>query len=133
MNERSTTAYVNSQRLNYVSGEWIESSTGETFETSDPTNPNEVIATYPLSDAEDTKQAIKAASEASETWATTPGPERGRILSTAGTLLAERKDTLTKLLVREEGRPVARRPARFNGRSTSSTTTAGRPATSAGR
>lgn len=104
MNKRATTVYVNSQRLNYVSGEWIESSTGETFETSDSSNPNEVIATYPLSDAEDTKRAIEAASETSEAWATTPGPERGRILSKAGTLLAERKGSLTKLLVREEGK-----------------------------
>ncbi|ELY97669.1 aldehyde dehydrogenase family protein [Natrialba aegyptia] len=92
------------QRLNYVSGEWTASNTGETFETTDPANPDEVIATYPQSDAEDTERAIEAANEASDEWAETPGPERGRILTAAGSLLDQRKDELTELLVREEGK-----------------------------
>ncbi|WP_408958198.1 aldehyde dehydrogenase family protein [Natrinema sp. 74] len=92
------------QRLNYVSGEWTESHTGETFETIDPANPDEVVATYPQSDAEDAEQAIEAARDASDEWGSTPGPERGRVLTTAGSLLDQRKDDLTELLVREEGK-----------------------------
>lgn len=92
------------QRLNYVGGEWRESNTGKTFETHNPANPDEVVATYPQSNAADAKRAIKVAKSACEEWATTPGPERGRILSETGTLLAGRKDALTKLLVREEGK-----------------------------
>ncbi|ELZ06062.1 2,5-dioxovalerate dehydrogenase [Natrialba asiatica] len=92
------------QRLNYVSGEWTASNTDETFETTDPANPDEVIATYPQSDAEDTERAIEAANEASDEWAETPGPERGRILTAAGSLLDQRTDELTELLVREEGK-----------------------------
>ncbi|ELY96380.1 2,5-dioxovalerate dehydrogenase [Natrialba taiwanensis] len=92
------------QQLNYVSGEWTASNTGETFETTDPANPDEVVATYPQSDAEDTERAIEAANEASDEWAETPGPERGRILTAAGSLLDQRTDELTELLVREEGK-----------------------------
>ncbi|RZH67732.1 2,5-dioxovalerate dehydrogenase [Natrinema altunense] len=92
------------QRLNYISGEWCESHTGETFETTDPAIPGDVVATYPESDAEDTERAINAAREASGEWGTTPGPERGRILARTGSLLKERKDELTELLVREEGK-----------------------------
>ncbi len=92
------------QRLNYISGEWCESHTGETFETTDPAIPGDVVATYPESDAEDTERAINAAREASGEWGTTPGPERGRILARTGSLLEERKDELTELLVREEGK-----------------------------
>ncbi|WP_254764525.1 aldehyde dehydrogenase family protein [Natrinema marinum] len=92
------------QRLNYVSGEWRESHTGDTFETTDPANPAEVVATYPQSDADDAERAIEAARDASDEWGATPGPERGRILTTAGSLLDQRKDDLTELLVREEGK-----------------------------
>jgi aldehyde dehydrogenase (NAD+) len=92
------------RRSNYVDGEWRDSHTGETFETTDPANPAEVVATYPESDAADAERAIEAASEASDEWGSTPGPERGRILATAGSLLDRRKDELTELLVREEGK-----------------------------
>ncbi|ELZ15452.1 Aldehyde Dehydrogenase [Haloterrigena salina JCM 13891] len=91
-------------RQNYIDGEWTESHTGETFETTDPASPEEVVATYPQSDAEDTERAIEAADAASDDWGTTPGPERGRILTETGSLLADRKDDLTELLVREEGK-----------------------------
>ena len=92
------------ERLNYVDGEWREASTGETFETYDPANPDESVATYPQSDAGDTDEAVEAADAASEEWGTTPGPERGRVLSRASAVLAERKEELTELLVREEGK-----------------------------
>ncbi|NHN49458.1 aldehyde dehydrogenase family protein [Halostella sp. JP-L12] len=92
------------ERLNYVNGEWREANTGETFETYDPANPSEAVATYPQSDADDAAEAIEAAAAASEEWGTTPGPERGRILSRTGALLAERKEELTELLVKEEGK-----------------------------
>ncbi|MFC6838080.1 aldehyde dehydrogenase family protein [Halomarina ordinaria] len=92
------------QRLNYVDGEWTDSHTGETFETTDPATPGEVVATYPQSDAEDTERAIEAARDASEEWRETPAPERGRILRQAGATLERRRDELTELLVREEGK-----------------------------
>ena len=92
------------KRSNYVGGEWIESHTGDTFETTDPANPEEVVASYPESDEEDAERAIEAANEAADEWAETPGPERGRILTKAGALLDQRQDDLTELLVREEGK-----------------------------
>ena len=95
------------ERLNYVDGERREASTGETFETYDPADPDEAVATYPQSDADDTEAAVEAAAAASEEWGTTPGPERGRVLSRTSAVLAERKEELTELLVREEGKTRA--------------------------
>ncbi|MFW6435403.1 MAG: aldehyde dehydrogenase family protein [Halovenus sp.] len=89
---------------NYVGGEWTDAQSGETFETRNPANPDEVVAIYPESDAADTETAIEAAVDASVEWGSTPGPERGRILSRTSALLAKRKDDLTELLVREEGK-----------------------------
>ena len=92
------------QRLNYVGGEWIGSDTNRTFETVNPAAPETVVATYPQSDGEDTERAIEAALDATNGWENTPGPERGQYLTNAGSLLAQRKDTVTELLVREEGK-----------------------------
>lgn len=92
------------EQLNFIGGQWVESHTGTTTKTRNPANPGEIVATYPQSDAEDTERAIEAASAARKDWAGTPGPERGKVLIQTGSLLNQRKDELTKLLVREEGK-----------------------------
>jgi aldehyde dehydrogenase (NAD+) len=89
---------------NYVDGEWVSSETGETFEVYNPAAPDETVASYQQSNAADAAEAVEAASNAEDEWATTPGPERGRILRQAGTILADRKDELTETLVAEEGK-----------------------------
>ncbi|GAA0239238.1 aldehyde dehydrogenase family protein [Haladaptatus pallidirubidus] len=89
---------------NYVNGEWVESETGDVIEVENPANPSEVVASYQSSNAEDATAAVEAAAAAADGWAATPGPERGRILRETGTLLTERKEELTDLLVAEEGK-----------------------------
>lgn len=78
--------------------------TGETFEVHNPAAPDETVASYQQSSAADAAEAVEAAADAQDEWATTPGPERGRILRKAGTILADRKDELTAMLVEEEGK-----------------------------
>ena len=92
---------------NYVGGEWIASKTGKTFPVENPANPSDVVARYQQSNATDASEAVDAAVDARDDWARTPGPERGRILRDAGTLLGQRKEDLTDLLVAEEGKTHA--------------------------
>ncbi|MFW5937901.1 MAG: aldehyde dehydrogenase family protein, partial [Halanaeroarchaeum sp.] len=92
---------------NFIDGEWRDAESGDTFETHDPANPGDVVGTYPKSGAADAEAAIEAASAATDEWADTPAPKRGRILSRASENLAARKDELTELLVREEGKTEA--------------------------
>ncbi|ELZ77497.1 alpha-ketoglutarate semialdehyde dehydrogenase [Haloferax volcanii DSM 14919] len=89
---------------NYVNGEWVTSETGETTEVTNPANPSEVVAAYQHSNENDAAAAVDAAVAAEDEWRNTPGPERGRILREAGTLLAQRKDELTEILIAEEGK-----------------------------
>ncbi|CQH63202.1 alpha-ketoglutarate semialdehyde dehydrogenase (plasmid) [Halobacterium hubeiense] len=89
---------------NYVNGEWVSSATSETIDVANPANPSEVVARYQQSGSEDADEAARAAADAASDWADTPGPERGRILRQAGTILADRKDELTEQLVAEEGK-----------------------------
>ncbi|GAA0243155.1 aldehyde dehydrogenase family protein [Haladaptatus pallidirubidus] len=92
---------------NYVNGEWIESSTEASFECTDPAEPAEIVAEYQQSDARDAGEAVEAAAAAQAEWATTPAPQRGAILRQAAANLASRKDELTRLLTREEGKTHA--------------------------
>jgi len=89
---------------NYVDGAWTAAATGETFEVHNPADRSAVVGEFQQSGAEDANAAVAAAAEASEVWADTPGPERGRVLRAAGQRLADRKDELTETLVREEGK-----------------------------
>ncbi len=86
---------------NYVNGEWIDTRTNETFETTDPATPAEVVAEYQLSDGSDAEAAVEAAATAQDEWGQTPAPERGALLREAGSILADRKEELTELLTRE--------------------------------
>ena len=94
-------------RQNYVDGQWIDSTTGETFSTVDPARSDEVVASYQRSDAGDANRAIEAAADAQDEWANTPAPQRGAILRTVAGVLEDRKDELTDLLTREEGKTHA--------------------------
>lgn len=92
---------------NYVDGEWIESTTGETFEVRNPANTDEVVGTFQRSNAEDAEQAVEAAVSAQDEWANTPGPNRGAILNAAAQRLEDRTEELTETLTREEGKTLA--------------------------
>ena len=90
--------------LNYISGEWIESESGETLTNYNPADTTEVIGEVQSSTAADARRAVAAAAEAASEWAATPGPERGAVLRETGDLLAERKESVVESLVREEGK-----------------------------
>ncbi|MFC7203139.1 aldehyde dehydrogenase family protein [Haloferax namakaokahaiae] len=89
---------------NFIDGEWTESRSGETFDVTSPASAGETVSSHPASSREDVEAAVDAAVAAQGEWESTPGPSRGAILTKAGSLLADRKDEATELLVREEGK-----------------------------
>jgi aldehyde dehydrogenase (NAD+) len=95
---------MSEQYRNYIDGEWVESETGETFESWNPADCDDVIGTFQQSGEADAERAVEAAVTATETWANTPAPERGAVLREASGNLEARKDELTDTLVREEGK-----------------------------
>jgi aldehyde dehydrogenase (NAD+) len=92
---------------NYIDGEWVESETGETFETRNPANTDEVVAEFQASSSADAERAVEAAADAQEEWANTPGPERGAVLREAAKNLEARKEELTETLSEEEGKTLS--------------------------
>jgi aldehyde dehydrogenase (NAD+) len=90
--------------LNYVDGEWTAGENGETFAVHNPAATDEVVGRFQASTRADAEAAIEAAVAAQESWADTPGPERGAVLARTAERLDERREELTETLTREEGK-----------------------------
>ena len=89
---------------NLIAGEQV--SNGEWFERRNPANTDEVVAEFPKADTKTTNQAVQAAADAFEKWASTPAPTRGDILFRASELIEQRVDELAETMTREEGKTL---------------------------
>jgi len=93
------------ETLNYIDGTWRPSATDESFDVTNPAHSSDLIGTFPQSGTADVDEAVTAAQEAFESWWRRPAPDRGKILRTAGDLLAERKEDIAHTMTREMGKP----------------------------
>jgi aldehyde dehydrogenase (NAD+) len=91
---------------NYIGGEWVDSASGETFESTSPAT-GDAIGTFPKSNAEDVDRAVESAKAAFEEWRLVPAPKRGEILYRFANLLIEEKDDVTDLMSHEMGKVKA--------------------------
>jgi len=89
---------------NYIDGRWVDSKSGQTFQSINPANKNEIVGMIPKSGREDVDQAVKAARGAYERWRLTPAPRRGEVLFRAAEILLKNKESLGKLETREMGK-----------------------------
>ena len=92
---------------NFINGEWVDSSSGETFENRNPANWDEVIGIFPKSTKEDVDRAVQAARKAFKEWRLVPAPQRGEIMKKAGDIMVERKEEIARLMTREMGKVLA--------------------------
>src|ERR671935_2046366 len=91
---------------NFVGGEWVDATSGETFESTSPAT-GETIGIFPRSGAEDVDRAVAVAKEAFAEWRLVPAPKRGEILFGLARLLEQEKPALTDLMTREMGKVKA--------------------------
>ncbi|MFZ2412255.1 MAG: aldehyde dehydrogenase family protein [Candidatus Methanoperedens sp.] len=87
----------------FINGEWVESSTGETFDDINPATLEQIAKIHKASD-EDVKSAVDSAEDAFDSWSGTPAPQRAKILFRAARMLEERKEELSRLLTTEMGK-----------------------------
>jgi acyl-CoA reductase-like NAD-dependent aldehyde dehydrogenase len=104
--ERTPTKAVPTHRL-YIAGEWVESTSGETFESRNPADDRDVIGTFQQGTAADVARAVRAAETAGALWRRTPAPKRGETLYRFGQLMAEHKERLARAMTREMGKVLA--------------------------
>ncbi len=92
---------------NYIAGEWCDAASGERFENRNPAMWDELVGTFPKSDARDVDRAVEAAKKAYEGWRLVPAPERGELLKRVGDIMVGRKEEIATLMTREMGKVIA--------------------------
>ncbi|HEX8731041.1 MAG TPA: aldehyde dehydrogenase family protein [Ktedonobacterales bacterium] len=92
--------------LNFIGGEWRPSTTGATFDNTNPARRSEIIARFQKSGVEDVDAAISAAEAALPAWRALPAPQRGAIILRAALLLEARQEALAHDMTREMGKPL---------------------------
>jgi (Z)-2-((N-methylformamido)methylene)-5-hydroxybutyrolactone dehydrogenase len=92
----------------FIDGRWVDSATGETFETEDPFT-GRPWATIPRGTAEDADRAVRAAHRAftSGEWPKLTPSRRGALLRRLGDLIAVRSAALAEIEVRDNGKLYA--------------------------
>jgi RHH-type proline utilization regulon transcriptional repressor/proline dehydrogenase/delta 1-pyrroline-5-carboxylate dehydrogenase len=88
---------------------WIgdERRDGDQLVSTDPADPERVVATAPIATPLEVTAAVSAAEHGYRRWAALPARERAAILSRAAAWMRERRATLAALCVREAGKPWA--------------------------
>ncbi|WP_434730541.1 aldehyde dehydrogenase family protein [Rhizobium binae] len=89
---------------NLIAGEWIGS---EATRNINPSDTNETVGLYASASAQDAADAIAAAKQAFPAWSRSGIWERHVILKKTGDEIMARKDELSALLAREEGKTLA--------------------------
>jgi acyl-CoA reductase-like NAD-dependent aldehyde dehydrogenase len=92
---------------NFINGQWVDGSSGETFDNINPADTSDIIGQFPLSTKVDVDRAVQSAKRGFEVWKATPAPLRGDVMRKAGDLLAARKEEIAALMTREMGKPLA--------------------------
>lgn len=90
-----------------INGQPAEARSGQTFEVRNPANIDEVVGVAPKGDADDVRDAIRAATAALQTswWPRLhESRRRGKVLQRYTALVEEHRDRLARLLTREQGK-----------------------------
>ena len=89
----------------YIAGTWVHPDSTRLTRNLNPADPSDVIAEFPSATAADTA-ARRRGSEGrrSAAGATTPGPERGRMLWRAAEIARRRAEEIARTMTREEGK-----------------------------
>ncbi len=94
------------RRQGYVDGNWVDADSGATFAVTNPAT-GEDVAWVPRMGAEETRRALAAAERALPQWKQRPARERAQVLRRLSDLMLEHEDDLARLMVTEQGKPLA--------------------------
>src|SRR6266567_4347014 len=92
---------------NFIDGEWVDASTGETFENRNPADTRDLVGIFQRSAKADVDTAVAAAKRAFAKWRLVPAPRRAEIVFRAAEILIERKEDYARDMTREMGKVLA--------------------------
>ena len=88
----------------FINGKWVESASGETFPSINPSNKDEIVGYFQKGNEKDGEAAIEAATKAFEEWRFYPPEERAAILLKAAKLMRARRLEFAAWMVYEVGK-----------------------------
>ena len=91
---------------NFIDGEWVESTTGQTFENRNPADTRDVVGIFQRSGKADVDAAVDAAKRAFAKWRLVPAPRRAEILFRASEMLMDHKEEYSRDMTREMGKVI---------------------------
>lgn len=89
----------------YIDGQWINASSGETIDVTNPADGS-VLGTIPSLSGPDVRQAIEAANRALPAWRAMAAKARAQVIRRWFDLCMEHQEDLAKLLTLEQGKPL---------------------------
>ncbi len=89
----------------FIDGEWVDSASGQTFETHSPAN-GELLATCASADKEDVGRAVKAARRAFDGWKRVSPQKRAEILLQIARRIDENAERLGMIETFDNGKPI---------------------------
>jgi len=89
----------------FVDGRELADAPGGRLQSTNPANLADVVAEVLLTDADGFVAACRAARDAQKRWAAVPAPARGRVIAEVGRLFEANKESLSRLVTREIGKP----------------------------
>src|SRR5947209_10625980 len=98
-------AMMRSHEQLYIGGKWVAPSGRGTIDVIDAAT-EEPVGRIPQGNEEDVDRAVKAAADASESWAATPPAERASFLDRIKEGLAARAEEIATLISAEAGTPI---------------------------
>src|SRR5437016_9264074 len=101
------TDFISKPRKMLINGKWIESASGKTFPSYDPST-GEVLARVAEGDREDIDRAVKAARAAFDTgpWSRLSSSERGRLVWKLADLIEQHLEEFAELESLDNGKPL---------------------------
>ena len=90
----------------FIGGRWRDAEGGRTLEVTNPAT-GETIGTAAHAGSADLEEALEAAGRAFRVWRDTSALERCKAMRRAGELLRARVDDLARIMVIEQGKPLA--------------------------
>ena len=92
---------------NYINGEWVDASSDDVNQNSNPADSTETLGRFPRSTRDDVRKAIDAANHAFQDWRRISAAERANILDRAGQITERRAEEIGRALTLEEGKTIA--------------------------
>ncbi len=89
---------------NFIDGEWVDASTGATFENRNPADTRDVVGIFQRSGPADVETAVEAAKHAFKKWRLVPAPRRAEIVYRAAEILLGSKEDFARDMTREMGK-----------------------------